>query len=106
MSASLDAFSDELSSLAKTAGIGKVLMNNKLKALGAGFILVPAAMAAKSGYKSGRAAGKPSRYLAASRHGPSRSFWTNWSGMLSHKKLRPDQLRRLHENYHPGAMRR
>lgn len=110
MTHGLAAFEDELSSLTKKAGlasyVGKKVVKNPLHALGALSVVLPAAAAASRGYSRGKAMGKPARYLKASRYGPSEAAYINWNRLLSRKKLRKDQLERLHENYSESAMKR
>ncbi|RKX67350.1 MAG: hypothetical protein DRP42_00700 [Tenericutes bacterium] len=111
MSTGLDAFSDEVGQLIKSAGPGKAILKaigkrvkkKPLQAAGGLFIAVPAAMAAKGGYARGRAMGGPARYLQASRYGPSRSFGINWSRLNRRKKLSKSKLRALSEHYNPKS---
>ncbi len=110
MSVGLNAFADELTELNKTAGplrwIGRKAVKKPLHTLGALAVLLPTVAAGVSGYKRGREAGKPARYLHASRHGPSRAFYVNWSKQMGRKKLKPHELRRLHEHYRKEKMKR
>ena len=103
MNLPLAAFSDEAIGLMKTSGLAtslaKTVAKNPMRALGAGFVVIPAVGAGVAGAKRGRAMGKPARYLMASRNGPSRSFYTNFNPLLSRKKMTELQRQRLHENY-------
>ena len=110
MSTSLSAFSDELTELNKEAGVTKSVARKAIKhplhTLGALAIALPTAAAGVSGYRRGKRLGKPARYLKASRYGPSSAFWTNWSRLLTRKKMKPHELRRLSEHHRERAMRR
>lgn len=102
MSVGLNAFSDELTRLTKIAGplkwVASKAAKKPLHTLGALAVLLPAAAAGYQGYKRGRKAGKPARYLHASRRGPSRAFYVNWNKQMGRKKMKPHQRRKLHEH--------
>ena len=110
MSVGLNAFSDELLELTKTAGparwIGRKVAKKPLHSLGALAILLPAGAAGYQGYKRGRRSGKPARYLHASKRGPSRAFYVNWNKQMGRKKLKPHELRRLSEHYRKEKLKR
>ena len=77
---------------------------NLMRALGVGFVAVPTALAAKAGYKKGRAGGQSPRYLAASydpisgRSMPSRAALTNYNPLFKRKPT-VKQKKRLSKNY-------
>ena len=77
---------------------------NLMRALGVGFVAVPTALAAKAGYKKGRAGGQAPRYLAAS-HDPisgrsmaSRAAHTNYNPLFK-RKPSAKELKRLSKHY-------
>lgn len=84
---------------------------NLLRAVGAGFVVVPTAMAAKAGYKRGRAGGQKARYLAASydpisgRAMPSRAALTNYNPLFK-KKLSEKKLKRMSKHYKEETFKR
>ena len=106
----LAAFEDEVLSLTKTAGaaksVAKTVAKHPLHALGATVAVGSGLYAGTAGYRRGKRMGQPSRYLAASRYGPSRALWTNFNRLLSRKKLRPDQRAALSEHFNEKLLKR
>jgi hypothetical protein len=106
----LAAFEDEVLGLTKAAGVaksvGKTVAKHPFHVLGGVAAVGSGLYAGKKGWERGKRMGQADRFLAASRHGPSRAFYTNFSRLLSRKKLRKDQIAALHEHYNEKAMKR
>jgi len=91
--------------------IGKSLLQpkNLMRALGVGMVAVPTALAARAGYKSGRAGDEKPRYLAASfdpisGHAmPSRAGVTNYNVLT--KKPTAKEIKRVTKNYKEKAFK-
>jgi hypothetical protein len=99
MSHLLNAFADELTKEAgPISGIGKALFTRAKKGGGrefsgrraigtvmGGAILASTGMAAAAGRQRGLHGGEEGRYIAATRHGPSRAAFTNYHKLFKHK---------------------
>lgn len=101
MSAFLDGFTDELTKTAALGSIVGAVARHPLRTLTMGIPFY----AGYAGFKKGRAGGQRPRYLAASRHGPSKAALINWSKRLGLGKVPKKQVAALSRHHKPERFR-
>ena len=107
----LEGFLKEAGVLSSAKSLGKFMMKHPLLAFGAGTTVAATGIAAKAGYKRGRAGGQGPRYIAASydpisrRAMPSRAAFINYNPLFN-KRLTEKQKKKLHKYYKEKTFKR
>lgn len=99
------------SELVKSAGLAgsalKTVVKHPLLSLGVVGTAGATGVSAVEGYRKGLQPGERGRMLAASKHGPSEAFYTNYNQLFAdQKKPTPAKLRQMHEFYNPRIFKR
>lgn len=107
----LEGFLKEAGALGAAGKLGKFIMKHPLLSFGAVTTTAATGIAAKAGYKRGRAGGQKPRYIAASydpisrRAMPSRAALINYNPLFN-KRLTEKQKKKLHKYYKEETFKR
>ena len=107
----LEGFLKEAGAIGALGSLGKLVAKHPLLAIGSASTAAATGIAAKAGYKRGRAGGQRPRYIAASydpisrRAMPSRAALTNFNPLFN-KRLTEKQKKKLHKHYKEKTFKR